>query len=658
MESKNNKNTNLETKLEKDTQSKHDLSTNNLEMNLDTNNSDNTSDNFIDNILNEALNIDEQTKTSTAKTLNKNNTSKKKSKEVEQFEKELTSQEYENYKDTTDDVKDANNQDATFKNKDNDIDNILNQEIGLTRKPEAAPSQDKSPYLNKSTTTEKDSSDANQTEDRKLKDIRLKDKRKIKDLLKKQKIKEQINSINALDLKQENDSSNKTSKVDNLKESKQTPELNVNSTDNINEKNISEKSYTNNNIHIDKQKEASAKKDILNQTQSKGSTIASQDIPISINTKDELNLNTTANNQLNKDDDFNIDTIFKDSQKVKTESIHNKSSHSEESEKELFGDIINDNITPKINDKPISLKKKPQENIGKIEEKTQKEIADKNQTVEKTDLINNKDISTKASIKTTEPIQEIKEETVELAQKATKVEPLIASENIDFSNLYSENQEVKKFNKTAWNKKIETTKKSMFIHIFVALFFVSTCSLTVLYLNKSKESNKIKIQQRNQELESIGKNIQNIEERSKTLEKYVELWQRLPENNKDLNPISINEAKEKIQQSLENNLIFNTEINISKPVILSGIFNKDSVLVESTAITIKYDAIFDGSIFSFIKELEKEMPGYIIVESINFEKIVKNITKKILHDISKGNFVAIFKGEIKIYWFKIDKKVR
>lgn len=632
MELKENKNTDIKTKLGNKTQSEQNYSMDNSQKNPYTTNSNNDSDNLIDNILNEALDIDTP-KIQDDK--NNNNIPKEatgekkqdlkindKSKEVEEFEKELSSPEYEHYEQegTTIDTSINDNKDENLedKNKYNEIDDVINQEIGLAEKVE------KKPSVSKESSEKKEITQPSLPEDKKLENVRLKDKKKIKDLLKKQKIKEQISNINSLDLQQKNNKLEETL------------------------------SPVQENVEIEK-------------------TTANEksDIP-----KKQEEQSTFSKNRTNNDD-FNVDTIFEEVEKERGKT--EEKDFSKEVETKFFDEVLDDKKLEQ-KDEPLTEKQK-EEAIKIAETKTPQKIQeDKEIPVEEVATkakseMESKKVPTEVITETkskvegeSQPIkqaetatkdtleQKEKKEPEEKAQQKPKTESTASPDSVDFSSLYPGSKEVKKFSKAAWNIKIERTKKSMFIHIFIAILFISACSLTTIYLGKSKEKNKLKIQEYNQELETVSKNIKNIERRSKTLEKYVQLWQKLPENNKNLNPISINEAKEKIQTALDNNLIFNADINISKPVKLSGIFNKDSVSVNSTAITIEYDAMLDGSIFDFIEEIEKELPGYVIIESIDFERMIKEITKRMLYDISKGNFVSIFKGEIKIYWFKIDKK--
>lgn len=229
-----------------------------------------------------------------------------------------------------------------------------------------------------------------------------------------------------------------------------------------------------------------------------------------------------------------------------------------------------------------------------------------------------------------------------------------ADKEMDAFSLDEKN--VKSFSKNAWRNKLNKVKKQTIIHLAILVISSITVVLSIVYFQNISKSRDKKFKDYSQELTEISKKIQSIEQRARVIGDYVELWENLPENKKNLEPIDLTTFKDALNLALKDNYLFNTTLNISKPVSLSGIFNKKTVSVQAVPVTISFESIVDGNIFTFIEDLRKDLPGYVVVESIDMVQAVDSINRNMLKDISKGNFPSIVTGNISMYWFKIDKK--
>ena len=143
----------------------------------------------------------------------------------------------------------------------------------------------------------------------------------------------------------------------------------------------------------------------------------------------------------------------------------------------------------------------------------------------------------------------------------------------------------------------------------------------------------------------------------KTLEfsEAVKTWESMSEEDKNLQGLRINDAKDLLDKLQEKYKISSVKISFSKPEEILGDYTTDTVVMISSIISMSFDAISDEFAYKFIEDITSEFPGYVQIKSFSIKEATP-VTKEIIKKISIGEDVSIIPVTLEFYWHDLKYK--
>jgi hypothetical protein len=196
--------------------------------------------------------------------------------------------------------------------------------------------------------------------------------------------------------------------------------------------------------------------------------------------------------------------------------------------------------------------------------------------------------------------------------------------------------------------------------IFISLGILIATGLVLFFLLnefisiQKSYSIALRALQRNQII--IRNQIRDLESQTVHAQKFITMGEEeFTDTQKSKAGLSINYATELLKRIGRNHNINNLQINFSSPVLLSGIFEKNSIKINSALITIKFDTITDINVLNFIDEIEKQLPNFTILTDLEMTRTTQ-ISDQYFESLTKGVIIPTLKADVKIRWYAISEK--
>jgi len=212
-------------------------------------------------------------------------------------------------------------------------------------------------------------------------------------------------------------------------------------------------------------------------------------------------------------------------------------------------------------------------------------------------------------------------------------------------------------------KKKKSTKNTGKASKLTSMILIFSSVLTILIFVtfftfkdfvKTRNSFGLEIQNLKKHEKSLLNQISELEDQSATAQKFITMWrEEFTDAQKSREGISINFATELLKKISKNHNISNLQINFSKPSELSGIFEKNSIEVSNTLISIKFDTITDINVLRFIEDIENQIPNFIILTSLNMTRTTK-ISEEYFESLKNGVTIPTLKAELNMRWYGIS----
>jgi cell division protein FtsB len=205
-------------------------------------------------------------------------------------------------------------------------------------------------------------------------------------------------------------------------------------------------------------------------------------------------------------------------------------------------------------------------------------------------------------------------------------------------------------------KDAKVSKITFMILIFSSLSFVLLIIIFFLFNNfvnaRSKYVSEIK--NLNRHNNSLSDQISDLENKSVVAQKFIKKWkEELTDLQKSKDGISINKATQLLKDISKNHNINNLQINFSTPTTLEKNFKRKSIKVGNTLIDIKFDTISDINVLAFYDDIEKNIPNFIILESLEMVR-TKKVNEEYFNNLRKGKVEPTLKASLKIRWYGIS----
>jgi hypothetical protein len=219
---------------------------------------------------------------------------------------------------------------------------------------------------------------------------------------------------------------------------------------------------------------------------------------------------------------------------------------------------------------------------------------------------------------------------------------------------------VKKPKVTKVTKEKKFNKQRSLINKIIASIIVLISLIIAIFSSFSYVFSNIKMAK--QELTSLKlytnkleQTIKDIEDQERTANKYIKIWNELPEIKRQTNGIKLNEIKNLLQDLTESYNFKNINITAEAPTELVGIFSKGNVGTSTILITIEFNTFFDTYVYKFVEEVVKKLPGNTIIDEIFIKKVFE-INEKYLQTANKNMKQLPIQARTKIRLYGINKK--
>lgn len=229
----------------------------------------------------------------------------------------------------------------------------------------------------------------------------------------------------------------------------------------------------------------------------------------------------------------------------------------------------------------------------------------------------------------------------------------VTSDNIKLPEDNNQNQ----IKDSSSKRKVSLIKKKIIVNVIIAVIFIVLIGVTYSYCKFLQEDNDIKLKQITQYIADLKNNTLNLETKINEGKKYKELWKSISEKKRNFDGVKVDEVNKKFNSLADSYNILNPVINIGVPEKLAGgIYNRKSVEVFLSGITMEFRALDDSRAMAFIKEFIDNLPGYIVVNNFYISK-TKDYNDDDLVDISLGKFNNLAVNvKFGFSWYVLKKK--
>ncbi len=206
------------------------------------------------------------------------------------------------------------------------------------------------------------------------------------------------------------------------------------------------------------------------------------------------------------------------------------------------------------------------------------------------------------------------------------------------------------------DKKLKKLIIKISLVTFVFLIMVSVLGYNIRRLISERSNFQSKVISLTKQNNDILKQIRDLDDKSKTAKKYIEIWENeyIPEQKK-LKGVDIEEINNKIQELAKNNDLSNVDINFSPVIIMGDRFERNNIAAYTTLVGIKFSAIADVSVFSFIDQLQKTVGYFTTIQDITLKRTGR-VDDIYLTSLSDGESVSAVDGEINIRIYGLGEK--
>jgi hypothetical protein len=184
--------------------------------------------------------------------------------------------------------------------------------------------------------------------------------------------------------------------------------------------------------------------------------------------------------------------------------------------------------------------------------------------------------------------------------------------------------------------------------IYLSLTIIC-CALYYLICNSIDQAvlDKSTIQQ---SITSAITNSNNLEAKIRDTKQASNLWRQLNENNKTRNGLKIDQAKI-LLKNLEKYYYLNkaVDVNLTPPTELSDMYKKETTVVMSSLVTLKFAGVSDELLLGFTDSILKNFPGFISVQSFIMER-KEPITIDVTNKAAAGSFENIVEATLVFNW--------
>jgi hypothetical protein len=187
--------------------------------------------------------------------------------------------------------------------------------------------------------------------------------------------------------------------------------------------------------------------------------------------------------------------------------------------------------------------------------------------------------------------------------------------------------------------------------IYGACYATLLIIITVIYSILVDKA--ITARQKNLAVQSEVMELQNklttITKRAKEVRDATNVWQKLNEKHKKSDGLKIDSIKGLFDDFKKKYKLSDVDVDLSAPVELADVYKTETTVVVSSKVTVQFKGITDEYVLSFVDAVQKDLPGYVRIENLQFSRIGE-ISEDVVRRVSKGEFPGLVGGSITFQW--------
>lgn len=199
------------------------------------------------------------------------------------------------------------------------------------------------------------------------------------------------------------------------------------------------------------------------------------------------------------------------------------------------------------------------------------------------------------------------------------------------------------------------SKKDAMVKIIIFAILIAIVSAIAFYLSSTVDELEKKHSWLKNDIAEMNRKIEGMNKKSLEFSEGVKVWEALPDSDKSLTGLRINEAKDVLDKLQTKYGLANVKTSFSKPENIEGDFKSDTVALVSSTIAINFSTQTDEDIYNFILDMVKSFPGYVQIKSISIGKPAV-IDKESIRKIASGESINVFSVNMDFYWHDLKYK--
>ncbi len=203
--------------------------------------------------------------------------------------------------------------------------------------------------------------------------------------------------------------------------------------------------------------------------------------------------------------------------------------------------------------------------------------------------------------------------------------------------------------------KITKQQRDLIIRLVISAIIVISIGAFSLYLKGFVEDLDKKHTWLKNDIGELSRKLIGLNQKTLEFSEAVKTWENLSEEDKKLEGLRINDAKDMLENLQKKYKLGNVKTSFSKPNDLGGTYKTEVINVIASSINMNFTAASDEYVFNIINDLTTNFPGFVQIKSFSINKSGV-VSKEIIKKIAAGEDVALVTVSLDFFWLDLKYK--
>ncbi len=204
--------------------------------------------------------------------------------------------------------------------------------------------------------------------------------------------------------------------------------------------------------------------------------------------------------------------------------------------------------------------------------------------------------------------------------------------------------------------KIPNLRKRIIINLSASGILLILLGVGIYYNIDLRKQGNDEINQIKSKTSNLKSQISQLKAEETEFEKYSKIWQKISKRKREITGIKVDFVNKSLKNVSEKYAIGDPKIKITLPERLKdGIFNRKTIEVLNTTVTLDFTAVSDINAIAFIYEFLNSLPGYQIITRFDIRK-GKDYQPQDYVAISAGTSNGNISGKVSFFWYAFKEK--